>query len=108
MIVWTVYSLDVSCGYCSGLVIAGQPVAYLTVSRKHRCRACAGEPIDYAQVDAARQALADRQGAQSDPTQLKFARPTPRVSPTRKPVPFGAVADSLFDPRAAATNDREE
>jgi hypothetical protein len=56
---WTVRSGDVTCGYDGAIVPAGQPVYAMPGQMpRYRCEAHAPRPVDAAQVDASRHAIA--------------------------------------------------
>ena len=103
---WTVCGLDVVCGSVTGehVIPAGDPVRVYGRAVR-RCAAHASVPVDWASVDAARQAL----DATRARTQARTAAPITRVRPPRKPVPLSAIAADLpFDPRAAAAGDAHD
>jgi len=63
-----------TCGLCGVWIPAGQPVALMTDRHLRRCEACAGAPVDGAQLNETaleRQAL--REDGMTSPTATKGA-----------------------------------
>lgn len=63
--IWTAYSIAAACGSCPTVIPAGGPVAVFN-GKQRRCTECAerlGYFVDQAAVDAALQAIADKENA---------------------------------------------
>jgi len=91
-----------ACGRCGGQVVAGKSVRAIYLNdrtvRKVRCQACAGEPVNEAQlVEVAPEPTPERRTW--DLTRCRVER----VPPLRAPVPLANIAADLpFDVRMAA------
>lgn len=87
---WTVFAGNVLCGGCGDPIAAGDPVGLRLGGKLRRCVLCAGKQhdvVDWAQVDAARHALAARFAAERE-------APKPVTYATRRSEDgFQALAD---------------
>ena len=101
-----------TCGHCGARIPEAAPllaryVADATI-RKVRCEACAGAPVNQAELDAAPVRPPDPPPRDWDLTMRR--RSVERVRPLRAPVPLADIAKDLpFDGRmAAAGPDRDD
>lgn len=113
---WTVFASDVECGHCGRSIPADSPVKFVGLSlpvekRMKRCATCAvayghATDVNWREIEAARaQIERDRQEGPTVPS-LANTRPTPRIDPRRRPLTRASeLADSIFDPKAAAAGD---
>ena len=101
-----------ACGRCGARIADGAPILarYIAdgVVRKVRCEACAGAPVNQAELDAAPVRPPDPPRRDWDLT-MRRRRPVERVRPPRPLVPLADIAKNLpFDGRmAAAGPDRD-
>ena len=102
-----------TCGRCGARIADGAPILarYIAdgVVRKVRCEACAGGPVNHAELDAVPARPPDPPRRDWDLT-MRRRCPVERVRPLRAPVPLADIAKGLpFDARmAAAGPDRDD
>ncbi len=116
---WTVHpTAPVRCGACPTLIAPGEPIALLLAGRVRqgapfgldglpRCVACAGAPVDAAQLDAERlrlEAAAIPSGAPTPADPRPDYRHMPAPARRRQMTAAAALADA-FDYKAAAGGD---
>lgn len=104
---WTVSHAPKSCGHCWRRIQADEPHALLTKANLVRCAACAGQPANEAQVDAARLDL-ERDAlkrANAEPARLTGVLPFKRQPGMTA---LADVAGSVFDRKAAAAGREDE
>ena len=103
---WTVFAIDVTCGYCGDPIPPNQPV-YIAARRFRRCAPCArahhGQTVNAEEVDLERHCLEVERLRQPAPT-LSNTRPTflPRPRRAREMTPASAAAGTVFDLRLPA------
>jgi hypothetical protein len=97
---WTVDRVSRSCGHCGAVIAPDVPFALFTTRRLVRCQACAGVPVDAAEVDLERHRLETRQQATAEAAESQevVTRRHARVRPSDE---FAG----LFDPKSRAAGD---
>lgn len=97
---WTVRRADVPCRGCGTPIAAGEPVALLTAMELERCASCAGQDVNHAEVDAARQRIKAEDAARLNaPKPVTYATRRPedgfqslRDVATSAPMPFSQLS----------------
>jgi hypothetical protein len=103
---WTVRSGDVACGYDGAIVPAGEPVYAMPGQMpRYRCEAHAPRPVDPAQVEKARQALATAKTEKVHRV-LRDDAGIRGVQSAQGPKPFAAIAHDAVVRKATQDGDR--
>jgi hypothetical protein len=107
MATWTVFPLDVSCGACSRVIPAGEPVQLLTSRQLKRCQDDAVGPVDWQELDLERARLEMERAREAEQSQAAQSRGGAVVRHQRPTKSFQRVSDMKlpFDPRAAQFHD---
>jgi hypothetical protein len=109
---WSVALDGECCGFDGAPLTANDPVQLIGPSGRSRssllkrCVVHALGEVDWAQVDDAKFERERRAWATSS-TPASAAPASSRLPAIRQPLPLSAIADTFFDPKAAAAGDRD-
>lgn len=110
MRVWTVSLAPERCGRCGLALEPRSPFLAVLLPgtvRRIRCAGCAGEPVNHTEADLELARLEAERRPRLTLTPPAAAEPRPRRPQIARRRDGRRPTKSVFDPRAAAANDRE-